>query len=357
MKRLFILCLLLGALTHPLHSQSTTDNTPAVVFTTEGLWNATSGVANWVNLLGVDYEFTLWRGATLSLDLLAVANLRAEQGKSGVADHLHIFSAIEDSPSTLALMAFGVGQELLDGRLMVWGGVRNLSKDYFTTPWNSIFTAGANGLFPTIANNFVVADPPAAALSLHTEWQPIRGLIIKASLYDGVASDKWNDIFRLNLRKDGLFTIGEVSYHGNDGSYVGNYHLGATFGFAPLASTLDEGSHHKSRRASMWALVEQPLYIWEGGSELELIAQGGWAPAGDCDLYGEVGVVCSSLFVVDDYIGCQMSRTLCAMGNETHIEFTYSLPWSLGTLQPALHRVWTSHNSTTLGVVKVIIEM
>lgn len=357
MKRLLLLSLLLGALTHPLHSQSTTDNTPAVVFTTEGLWNTTSGVANWVNLLGVDYKFALWRGGHLSLDLLAIANLRAEQGKGGVADHLHIFSAIEDSPSTLALMALGVGQELLEGRLMVWGGVRNLSKDYFTTPWNSIFTSAMNGLFPTIANNFVVADPPAAALSLHTEWQPTKGLNIKASLYDGVASDKWGDIFCLNIKKDGLFAIGEVSYHGEEESYVGGYHIGGTFGFAPLASTLEEGSHHKSRRASMWALVEQPVYIWEGGSQLRLIALGGWAPASHCDLYGELGVVCSNLFVVDDYIGCQFSRTICAAGNETHLEFTYSLPWSLGTLQPALHRVWTSHSSTTLGVMKVIIEI
>ncbi len=357
MKRATLLCLLLAALTPSLHSQSSAHNTPAVVFTTEGLWNTTSGVANWVNLLNVDYEFALWRGGHLSLDLLAIANLRAEQGKSGVADHLHLFSAIEDTPSTLALMAFGVGQELMEGRLMVWGGVRNLAKDYFTTPWNSVFTSAMNGLFPTIANNFVVADPPAAAFALHTEWRPLEGLDIKASLYDGVASDKWGEIFRLNIRRDGVFAIGEVSYHGEEGSYVGGYHLGGTFGFAPLSGTLERGSHHKSRRASMWALVEQPIYIWEGGSELRLVAQGGWAPASDCDLYGEVGFVCSNLFLAADYAGCQLSRCLCTMGGETHLELTYSLPWHLGTIQPALHRVWTTHNSTTLAMVKVIIEI
>ena len=126
---------------------------PAVTLTTEGFWNTTTGIANWVTLLNVDYEFGLWQGGDLCVDLLAVANLRQEQGKSGVADNLHLFSAIEDSPSTLALMTFGLGQSLADDKVWLYAGVRNLGKDYFTTPWNSIFTSAMNGLFPSIATN------------------------------------------------------------------------------------------------------------------------------------------------------------------------------------------------------------
>lgn len=357
MKRILLLCVLLAALTPTLHSQTTLHNHPSVVLTSEGLWNTSSGVANWVNLLDVNYNFALWEGASLSLDLLAIANLRAEQGKSGVADHLHLFSAIEDTPSTLALLALGMGQKFLDERLEVWLGVRNLSKDYFDTPWNSIFTSAMNGLFPTIAGNFAVADPPASAMALHTEWHPFEGFALKASLYDGVASDKWADIFRLNIHRDGFFSIGEVSYQGRDGSYVGNYHLGATFGFAPLASTLERGSHHKSHHASTWILIEQPLYIWGGGNELELMVQGGWAPKSDCKWYGEAGLICRSLFVESDYIGTQISRSICTLGGETHLEFTYSLPFSLGTLQPAIHRVWAAENTSTLAMLKVVIEI
>ncbi len=330
---------------------------PAVTLTTEGFWNTTTGIANWVTLLNTDYEFGLWRDGVLCVDLLAVANLRQEQGKSGVADNLHLFSAIEDSPSTLALMTFGVGQGVFDGSLHLFAGVRNLGKDYFTTPWNSIFTSAMNGLFPSIATNFVVADAPKAAMALHAEWHPNRHWSAKMSIYDGVASELWSELFSLNLRRDGIFMLGEVGYSGDGRGYVGTYNIGASYGYAPSATTLARGGEEKSSRASLWLLAEQPIYRWAGGRELEMILHGAWAPQSDCDLYGGVAVVCSSLCRKSDYVGLLLARGLYRGGAETQMELTYSLPVGHFNLQPALHRVYSTHGNYTIAMMKVVLTM
>ncbi len=345
----------LGATPLLAQTENYDDPVPTIAYTTEGLWNTTTGIANWVNLLNVEYEFPLWKGGSFTLDLLAVNNLRQEQGKSGVADNLHLFSAIEDAPSTLALMAFGVGQRFFDEKLLLYAGIRNLGKDYFTSPWNSVFTSAMNGLFPSISTNFAVADAPLSAMAIHAEWHPSERWCAKLSLYDGVASQLWNELFRLNLRRDGVFAIGEVGYEGE--GYLGRYHLGTTFGHAPSALEIARGGTHKSSRASVWALAEQPLYRQPSGRELCLVLHGAWAPQSDCDLYGAGALVCHSLFSKNDYIGFMLSRGLYRGGYETLLEFTYSYEWRYLRLQPALHRIHAARGDYTVAMLKVVVEI
>ena len=291
MQKFFIL-LAAAILPTTIWAQESEDPIPSIAYTTEGLWNTTTGIANWVNLLNVDYEFPLWHNGSFTLDLTAVGNLRQSKGKSGVADNLHLFSAIEDSPSTLALMAFGIGQKFFDEELMLYFGIRNLGMDYFTSPHNSVFTSAMNGLFPSIATNFAVADAPLAAMALHAEWRPSNHWSAKLSIYDGVATQLWDELFCINMRRDGIFAIGEVGYAGDEGSYVGTYNLGATFGYAPTALEIERGGEQKVSRASMWILAEQPLYRQASGRELSLIMHGAWAPQSDCDLYAAGALFC-----------------------------------------------------------------
>ncbi len=353
-KTLFLLIALCGT---TLYTKSQ-EPTPTVILTSEGLYNATTEVAGWVNLLNVDYRFDLWHEGFLELDLLAVSNLRMEQGKSGVAEGLHIFSAIEDSPSTLALMTFGVEQRVLGDKLHLFAGIRNLGKDYFTTPWNSIFTAAVNGLFPTIATNFSVADAPNAAMALHAEWHPTPRWSTKLSIYDGVASSRWDELFRVNLGRDGVFIIGEVAFKGEENEgYLGTYNIGATYGYAPTLAGLERGHRKKVSRASMWFLAEQPLYRASGSRELYMILHGAWAPKSDCDTFGSLAFVYSHLAFEGDYIGLLASRSLYRGGYETQLEVTYSLPYRYATLQPALHRVHASHGKYTIAVLKLIVEL
>lgn len=360
MRHTLLLTALAVLLALPISAQTDNQhNTPtaSINYTTEGLWNTTTGIANWVNLLSVDYDFPLWQDGCFNLELLAINNLRQAQGKSGVADNLHLFSAIEDSPSTLALMTFGIGQRFADDNLLLFVGIRNLNKDYFTSPWNSVFTSAMSALFPTVATNFAVADPPLAAMSLHAEWRISNHWSAKLSIYDGVASELWSELFRLNIRRDGVFMIGDIGYSGDGDGYVGTYNLGASYGYAPSVAEMARAGREKSSRASMWILAEQPIYRWHNGRQLELIAHGAWAPQSDCDLYGAAALVCRSLFAKDDYLGFLVSRGLYTGGYETQMEVTYSYGWRFLKLQPALHRVFTSRRDYTVAMMKVVVEL
>lgn len=353
MKRIAIL-LGLGLL---CHSGATAQPSHSSTITTEGFVNTTTGIANWVNLLSFESEFSLPFELELELELLAVNNLRMAQGKSGVADNLHLFSAIEDTPSTLALMTFGMERGFLDGGLSLFVGIRNLGRDYFTSPWNSVFTSAMNGLFPSIATNFAVADAPKAAMALHAEWRPSERWGAKLTIYDGVASELWNELFRLNLRRDGVFSIGQVSYTGPKGSWWGCYNLGFTYGYAPSAYTLSRGKSDKSSRGSVWLLAEQPLYRFSSERELYMILHGAWAPKSDCDLYGGGALLCRGFIQDGDYIGIMGSRGLYVGGHETLLEVTYSYPFAYGKIQPALHRVHAARGSYTIAMLKLVVEL
>lgn len=350
-----------------LHSQAQThSNTarphiqplekPSITYTTEFLWNMGDGYANWINILNAYHEIDLWSGGTLDIDLLAVNNLRNSQGKGGIAENLHIFSAIEDESCWLSLFELGVTQDFGISKLFI--GVRNINKDYFTSPWNSIFTSSVGGLYPSISDNFPISDSPLSAMCLHSEMRLFKGFIWRSSLYNGVASNRWDEVFRIRPNRDGLFTITEFSYSGREGSYVGNYHVGFAFGHTPLPEEQrsQEEPHKKYNRESMWLLVEQPLYIAPTGKTLALLLHGGWAPKSACDLYGAMGFIWRGLLSSDDYVGLLYNRSLYATGYETALELTYSYPTDFGTIQPALHRVYTHSSSHTIAMGKIVFD-
>lgn len=331
-------------------------SSPAITYTTEALWNTTTGHANWINILNAYHEIGLWEHGTLDIDLLAVNNLRDSQGKGGTADNLHIFSAIEDESVALSLFEFGITHHFPASILSI--GVRNVNKDYFTSPWNSVFTSSVGGLYPSLADNFPISDSPMSAMCLHSELTLFKGFVWKSSLYNGVASNRWDEVFNIRPNRDGIFSITEFSYTGREGTYVGNYHLGAAFGDTPLPEEQrsSKNPEKKHKRESVWALVEQPLYIAPDGDQLTLLLHGGWAPNSECELYGAVGVLWRGLLSERDYIGLLYDRSLYRTGYETEIELTYAYPTSFGIIQPALHRVYTHTTNHTIAMAKVIFD-
>lgn len=320
-----------------------------IEFTTEGLYNATYNRGNWINILDVGIDQRLWRNATISLNLLSVNNLRNTHGLGGVADDLHIFSAIEDGDVDLSLFMFGLTQSIGDVNLFL--GVRNVNIDYFTSPWNSLFTASTNGLLPIISHNYPLSDSPLSALCLHIEWATRFGFTIKNSLYNGVAGDAWDTRFRFRPHRDGVMNITELSYAGDDDDYVGNYHAGMVYGNVRL-----EDSDSRRNRFSFWGLAEQPIYITPGGNRLELLLQGGYAPRGTCKFYAGAGLIWRGLSDKEDYVGVLVNRSLHDEGNETAMELTYSYTYKYLTIQPALHEVFTSHGAQSIAVLKLIFS-
>lgn len=353
MKRFLLLALLVPTATLCL---ATTNNYPSITYTTEALWNASNGKANWINILNAYHEIGLWEHGTLDIDLLAVNNLRNAKGKGGIADYLHIFSAIEDESVALSLFEFGITHHFPSSILSF--GVRNVNKDYFSSPWNSIFTSSVGGLFPSLSDNFPISDSPMSAMCLHSELTLFKGFVWKSSLYNGVASNRWDEVFNIRPNRDGIFSITEFTYTGTEGSHVGKYSFGAAFGDTPLPveQRSSDNPEKKHKRESMWLLVEQPLYFSPVGSQLTLLLHGGWAPKSECELYGAVGLLWRGLLSDGDYIGLLYDRSLYRTGYETEIELTYSYPTSFGTIQPALHRVYTHTANHTIAMAKVIFD-
>ena len=354
MKKTLLTAILLATI---LAAPAAEKRTPSITYTTEGLWNTTSGHANWINILNASHEFTLWRGGSLDIDLLAVNNLRDSQGKGSVADDLHIFSAIEDESVELSLFEFGITHHF--GASILSIGVRNVNKDYFTSPWNSIFTSSVGGLYPSLSDNFPISDSPLSAMCLHSELFLTKRLVWKSSLYNGVASNKWDEVFNVRPKRDGVFSITEFSYTGPEGTYWGNYHLGIAYGHTPLPEEVRSGGgkHKKYNRESMWILVEQPLYISHTDNhQLTMLLHGGWAPKSSCELYGAVGLIWRGILSEQDYVGLLYDRSLYSTGYETEIEFTYAYPTRFGTIQPALHRVFTHTSAYTIAMAKVVFD-
>ncbi len=349
MRQFLLSIALLGAITTAMGQEAATSLN--INYTTEGLYNATTNKANWINLLNVEATQRLWRNATLSLDLLSVDNLRNSKGKEGVADDLNVFSAIEDGSVALSLFMFGITQRF--GPVDLFFGVRNVNNDYFTSPWNSVFTGSTNGLLPVISHGYPLSDSPLSAMCLHLDWEIIKNLRLKSSLYNGVAGSGWDERFRIRPERDGVLNISEVSYTSDtEDNYLGNYHFGVVYGYVP-----EVAGGRKVSTTSFWTLIEQPIYRSAASKTLALLVQAGGSPRCVCDAYLGGGVVWRGLFGAENYLGALVNRTWHDQGNETALELTYSFTKSFVTIQPALHQIFSPRRNQTIAMLKVSFDI
>ena len=318
-----------------------------VAYTTVGLYDISHDRANWINLLDVALTQSLWRGGVLECNMLSVNNLRNSHGRASTVNGLTIFASIEDESIPLSLFKFGIGQN--SGRIRTFLGVRNVNSDYFITPWNSIYTASVNGLFPTLSHNLPLSDSPYSAMCIHFEWDITRtGLTYKSSLYNGRSATSWDEVFRFRPRRDGVVCFSELSYTGRPDSYVGTYRVGVATGREE-----PDNPASKTYRVSLWTLVEQPMWVEPDGGGISLILHGGYSPKCDCTGYWGVGTAWRGIATQsDDYAGLLVSRTWHADACETDLELTYAYTWRFLTVQPALHWVHSSGHNRWFGVLK-----
>ncbi|MDY3978841.1 MAG: hypothetical protein SOZ00_02345 [Tidjanibacter sp.] len=349
MKKTFLICLLcLPALLHA--QQSRLPNSWSIDYTTEGLYNVSNGRATWINILDAGFVQSLPLGFEFELNLLSVNNLRSSQGRGGVTDGLHIFSDIEDESVPLSLFLMCLSRQI--GAVTLYAGVRNLNADYFDTPWNSVFTSSVNGLYPCISANYPIADSPLSALALHTEIAISKGWQLQASLYNGVASDRWDEVFRFRPNRDGVFVISELSYEGSGDDYLGSYRIGGIWG-----NPLIESANRKEVKRTLWTLIEQPLWRGEGNRQVELILHGGLTPKSECDTYFGGGGLWRGITCDDDYLGAMYTRSMHSMGNESAYELTYAYPVEAVTIQTALHYVHSPHHDNFITMVKMVFSL
>lgn len=317
--------------------------------TTEGLWNTSDGKTGWCNLLEVSVETALWKGGHLETGAISTYNTGVP-----VADDLQAFSCIDaGADKAFRLVGAGIRQEI-GNMISVYAGLRNVDADHFTTPFTGLFTNASHGNFPILSANFPLATYPLAALCLHTEMRPLKGLTLRESIYNGVADDRLNRQFRFCPSSDGVFNIGSIAYHiGEEEHHHGYYTVGYALGSSPA-----EDTGGKTFNYALWALLEQPV-LHIGKSHLGALLQGGTSPASrsTCRHYWGAGLVWNNIAERLSQVGLVINRALYADGRETDVELTGSFPvCSHLTLQPALHCINTNGRYTAAAQLRAVVE-
>lgn len=315
---------------------------------TEGDWNMTDGKAEWVNYLEAGLNVALWKGAELEGAAIATYSTIGP-----VSDDLLGFSNIyvgENKPFRLIQASLG---QKFGGRAYVSAGLRNIDTDYFTSPATSLFTAPADADFPIISNNYPVATFPMSALGVHLEVYPFSGFALKSSLYNGVADDTFRRQFRFRPGRDGLFSIGSVSYEwdvaeGESACYV--------FGY--VAGRVPDGEIPDVfyRKTGIWGLVEQPFMKW-GSTRWCLLLQGAMMTRYRQNTHGYwgTGLTVSGISARNIVAGVAVNRMHdLESGNEIDVEITCMVPFNdWFSVQPAVHVIRSRHRDMVVGMLRL----
>ncbi len=322
-----------------------------VAGTTEGLWNISDGKTGWCNLLEASITAGLWKNGRVEVAAISTYNYGTP-----VAEDFQVLTNIDAGPDkAFRLIQAGFGQDFGP-----WGtvylGLRNIDVDHFTTPFTGLFTNSSHGNFPILSANFPVATYPMAALSLYAEFRPFKGMILRESVYNGVASDRLDEQFRFRPGRDGVFNIGSLSYHlgEEEEEHHGHYTLGYALGTQP-----GEGSDDLAYNYALWALMEQP-FLHVGKSHLGALLQGGTSPAtrSACRYYYGAGLIWGGITKNDFQMGVVVNRALYSYGRETDVELTGSFPiCKYFTLQPAVHCINTNGNYIATAQLRAIVEI
>lgn len=315
---------------------------------TEGDWNMTEGRVEWVNCLEAGLGVVLWKGAMFEGTAIATYSTA-----DPVSDDLLGFSNIYTGDNKpFRLMQASLGQRF-GKRVYVSAGLRNIDTDYFTSPATSLFTAPADADFPIISNNYSVATFPMSALGVHLEIYPFCGFTVKSSLYNGVADDTFKRQFRFRPGRDGLFSIGSLSYE-----WEVFKEADATYAFGYVAGKVPDGeaSGVFYRKTGVWGLVEQPFLRW-GTTRWCLLLQGAMMTRYRQDTYGYwgTGLTVSGISGRNIEAGVAVNRMHdLTSGNEVDAEVTCVVPFSDWlSVQPAVHVIRSRHREMVVGLLRL----
>lgn len=312
---------------------------------------------NWVNLLGLNVQLSteaigMWQNGFLDMELISIYRTAEER----ILDDKQVFSNIDEANQPLRISTWGYTQVI--GRTSLFFGLRNVNRDYFTTPYTSLFTNSSCGIYPTIAANYPLANYPLSAMCLHAEYETDNSWSIKTSCYNGLAYESLGQVFTIRPKQDGIFNMTQISYTQNS-TYDGIYSLGsAIHSRMPVrnensASQLNEKETSQKKTKvdySLWANIEQCIYAHKE-REVGVVAQASYSPL-DCTSYYGVETLLYG-FVTSkhrDVFGLHVGVAKYQNTTERAIEFTWSMPISKHfTIQPAYHRI----NSTNIAMVRV----
>lgn len=313
---------------------------------------------NWVNLWTLGYEQELWRNGFARAETVSTYKTSARR----IADDLQTFSNIEED--NLYANIFLAGYTHRFNNVALFGGIRNVNEDYFTSEYTSLFTNSECGIYTPLAEDFPVANYPFSAVCLHLEYEPAEGILIKNSLYNGVAGKVYGgkeSCFNIRPRKDGVMNLTEINFNTKSERH-GLYNIGCAVHSGYKRDNEDNGGRKKRTPLNcfLWAGAEQAFYK-SGDTEAGLLLQFGAAPKSSniCRWYYGAGIIMKGLLPDGrGKLGITANRAIFNGISENALEVTwqYELAGFL-TVQPAYHHTKTGNTRYNITLLRFIISL
>lgn len=318
---------------------------------------------NGVSLLALNSQLSAeaigaWRNGFFDMELISIYRTSKER----ILNDWQIFSNIDEQSQLFRI--FTLGYTHIIGKSNLFFGLRNVNRDYFTTPYTSLFTNSSCGIYPTISANYPLANYPLSAMCLHAEYEIDNNWFIKSSLYNGTAYESLKQTFTISPKRDGIFNITQISYTQNS-KHDGIYSLGsAIHSRMPVCNENSENQFKEKKISqkeskidySFWANMEQCIYS-DNGRKIGVLAQCSFAPSGAnmCSQYYGVGLLLSGWTTNSerDQFGIFVNKSKFDNEKEISLELTwkYQITNNLET-QPALHLIENRGNIMVAGLLR-----
>ena len=99
--------------------------------------------------------------------------------------------------------------------------MRNVNEDFFTSDVTALFLNSSEGIFPTVASSYPIANYPYSGLTLYFDVTK-GGWTFRNSLYNGAGYNGWkahDNPFLVRPKKDGIFNMSQLEYEHKGGKY------------------------------------------------------------------------------------------------------------------------------------------
>ncbi len=249
MKKILFLLTVLIISQSAFSQESDDDKTLGLSYISE-LQTNTHGDINFLNQLSINARLPLGKRFALEGQTISFVKTR----DNSIADDEQGFSNIEADNIALTLAVLDLEWNINEFHTLEFG-IRNMNDDYFASEVTSLFINSSCGVFPTIANNYPIANYPVTSIGMHYAYKKEK-YEIQASLYNGVASDKFTgeeNMFRFCPKSDGVFGLTQFEYRNNGSQYF----AGVAIHHGAIESELDLDK--KDTKTTLWTYAEQRL--------------------------------------------------------------------------------------------------
>lgn len=334
-----------------------------VQYTTELQSNFKSNY-NWVNVVDLNVQLSteaigVWRNGFVDMELISICRTAKER----ILDDKQVFSNIDEANQPLRI--FTLGYTHVIGKANLFFGLRNVNRDYFTTPYTSLFTNSSCGIYPTISANYPLGNYPLSAMCLHVMYEIDHNWSVSNSLYNGTAYESFRQAFTISPKQDGVFNMTQISYTQNL-QYYGTYSLGsAVHSRMPMCNENSESQLNEKKTSqkktkvdySVWATMEQSIYA-ANGREVGVLAQCSFASPGTnrCSQYYGFGLLFSGWTTNSkkDQLGVFINSARFDKEKEVSFELTWKHQLIKNiALQPAFHLITNTGNANIAGILRL----